>query len=56
MDVEITGGVFLGLAAVSLAASLVFLLGAGGKRDAHSLLVGLGFALLAGCFAWLWGG
>ena len=51
---NLTSGVLILLAVASLAASLVCLAGVGGKRSAHSAIVGAGFALLAGCFAWLW--
>lgn len=54
MTADITGSIFLLLAVISFAASLTFLLGLGGKRTSRSLLVGAGFALLAGCFVWLW--
>ncbi len=54
MTAEITGTIFLLLALVSFAVSLVFFLGVGGKRNSRSLLVGAGFALLAGSFVWLW--
>ncbi len=54
MTAEITGSVFLSLAVMFLAASVIFFLGVGGKRNFRSLLVGVGFALLAGCFVWLW--
>jgi hypothetical protein len=42
------------LALISFAASLVFFVGAGGKRNFRSSLVGAGFALLGGSFVWLW--
>lgn len=54
MTADITGSIFLILAVISFAASLTFLLGLGGKRTFRSLLVGAGFALLAGSFIWLW--
>lgn len=50
----IASGACIVLAVTSLAASLVCLAGVGGKRDAGSVTVGIGFALLACCFAWLW--
>jgi heme/copper-type cytochrome/quinol oxidase subunit 4 len=54
MTAEITGTIFLLLALISFAASLVFFLGVGGKRNLRSQLTGAGFALLAAAFAWLW--
>ncbi len=50
----VLSGALIILAVAFLAASLVCLAGVGGKRNLQSAMVGVGFALLAGCFAWLW--
>ncbi len=50
--------IFLVFAITSLAVSLTFaygfIFGSGKKGSPYTLLVGFGFALLAGCFVWLW--
>ncbi len=50
----VLSGALIVLAVTFLAASLVCLVGVGGNRNLQSAMVRVGFALLAGCFAWLW--
>lgn len=54
MSWEVPGSVFLFLAAMFFAASLTFLMGVTGKKNPNSVPIGVGFALLAACFVWLW--
>lgn len=51
---DVVGGVFLLLAFAFTAATLASLFRASRKRGPYALIVGSGFALLAGCFVWFW--
>lgn len=51
---DVVGDIFLLLAVAFMVVTLASLFRASRKRSPYSLIVGSGFALLAGCFVLVW--